>query len=145
MPRGKNRLPTVSRQFLTRNYPHRNCLSKCLPNCLAPTREDNFSSFKIAPAVRVIARQLSGKNCLAASRCLSGPSGKPLYHVTVVAENAWEFPRDILSCNCILQEKQGNCNPEICNRNPHSLRIYPYPVVWPLPRPWSETMVSIPL
>ena len=24
----------------------------------------------------------------------------------------------------------------------HSLRIYPYPMVWPLPRPWSETMVS---
>ena len=29
--------------------------------------------------------------------------------------------------------------------NNHSLRIYPYPMVWPLPRPWSETMVSIPL
>ena len=27
----------------------------------------------------------------------------------------------------------------------HSLRIYPYPMVWPLPRPWSETTVSIPL
>ena len=27
----------------------------------------------------------------------------------------------------------------------HSLLIYPYPMVWPLPRPWSETMVSIPL
>ena len=27
----------------------------------------------------------------------------------------------------------------------HSLRIYPYPMVWPLPRPWSDTMVSIPL
>ena len=26
----------------------------------------------------------------------------------------------------------------------HSFRIYPYPMVWPLPRPWSETMVSIP-
>ena len=26
-----------------------------------------------------------------------------------------------------------------------SLRIYPYPMVWPFPRPWSETMVSIPL
>ena len=26
----------------------------------------------------------------------------------------------------------------------HSLRIYPYPLVWPLPRPWSETMVSTP-
>ena len=24
-----------------------------------------------------------------------------------------------------------------------SLRIYPYPLVWPCPRPWSETMVSI--
>ena len=28
--------------------------------------EDIFPSFKIAPVVRVIARQLSGKNCLAA-------------------------------------------------------------------------------
>ena len=30
-------------------------------------------------------------------------------------------------------------------RSSHSLRIYPYPMVWPLPRPWSETMASIPL
>ena len=66
MPRGKNWLPTVSRQFLTRNYPRSNCLLLCLPNCLSPTIEDIFSSFKIAPVVRVIARQLSGKNCLAA-------------------------------------------------------------------------------
>ena len=66
MPRGKNWLPTVSRQFLTRNYLRPNCLLKCLPNCLAPTIEDIFSSFKIAPVVRAIARQLSGKNCLAA-------------------------------------------------------------------------------
>ena len=27
----------------------------------------------------------------------------------------------------------------------HSLRIYPYPMVWPLPRPWPETLVSTPL
>ena len=33
-----SRLPTVSRQFLTRNYPHPNCLLKCLPNCLSPTQ-----------------------------------------------------------------------------------------------------------
>ena len=66
MPRGKNCLPTVSRQFLTLNYPRPNCLGKCLPNCLSPTLEDIFSSFKIAPVVRVTARQLSGKNCLAA-------------------------------------------------------------------------------
>ena len=26
----------------------------------------------------------------------------------------------------------------------HSLRIYPYPMVWPLPRPWSQSMVSDP-
>ena len=24
------------------------------------------------------------------------------------------------------------------------LQVYPYPMVWPLPRPWSETMVSNP-
>ena len=66
MPHGKNWLPTVSRQFLTLNYPRQNCLLGCLPNCFSPTREDIFSSFKIAPVVRVISRQLSGKNCLAA-------------------------------------------------------------------------------
>ena len=27
----------------------------------------------------------------------------------------------------------------------HSLQIYPHPMVWPLPRPWSQTMVSDPL
>ena len=31
------------------------------------------------------------------------------------------------------------------NGNIHNLRIYPYPMVWPLLRPWSETMVSDPL
>ena len=66
MPRGKNCLPTVSRQFLTLTYPRPNCLLKCPPKCLSPTIEDIFSSFKIAPVVRVIVRQLSGKNCLAA-------------------------------------------------------------------------------
>ena len=67
MPCGKNWLPTVSRQFLTRNYPRSNCLLICLPNCLSPTKEDIFSSFKIAPAVRITARQLRDKNCLAAN------------------------------------------------------------------------------
>ena len=62
----KNCLPTVSRQFLTRNYPRPNCLLKCLPNCLSPTREGFLSSFQITPAVRVIARQVRDKNCLAA-------------------------------------------------------------------------------
>ena len=46
--------------------PSPNCLLKCLQNCLSPTREDFFACVKIAPAVWVIARQLSGKNCLAA-------------------------------------------------------------------------------
>ena len=82
MPRGKNWLPTVSRQFVTRSYPHPNCLLKCLPNCLSPTRDGFFSSFKIAPAMRVIARQLSGKDCLAAifvprrQDVSSGPLGR---------------------------------------------------------------------
>ena len=66
MSRGKNCLPTVSRQFLTRNYPRPNCLLKCLSNCLSPTREGLLSSFKINPTVRVIARQVRDKNCLAA-------------------------------------------------------------------------------
>ena len=63
MSRGKKCLPIVSRQFLTRNYPRPNRLLKCLPNCLSPTGEGIFSSFKITPAVRVIARQLRDKNC----------------------------------------------------------------------------------
>ena len=46
MSRGKNCLPTVSRQFLTRNYPRPNCLLRCLPNCLSPTREGFFSFFQ---------------------------------------------------------------------------------------------------
>ena len=66
MSRGKNCLPTVSRQFLPRNYPRPNRLLKCLPNCLSRTGEGIFSSFKITPAVRVIARQLRDKNCLGA-------------------------------------------------------------------------------
>ena len=66
MSRSKNCLRAVSRQFLTRNYPRPNCLLKCLPNCLSPTREGFLSSFKISPAVRVIARQVRDKNCLAA-------------------------------------------------------------------------------
>ena len=70
MLRGKNRLPTVSRQFLTRNYPHPDCLLKCLPKCRYPTREDFFACFEIALAARVTARQLSGKNCLAANFAL---------------------------------------------------------------------------
>ena len=64
--RGERRENTVSRQFLTRNYPRPKCLLKCLQNCLSPTREGIFSSFKITPAVRVTARQLRDKNCLAA-------------------------------------------------------------------------------
>ena len=59
--RGNNCLPTVSRQFLTRNYPRPNCLLKCLPNCLSPRREGLLSSFQINPAVRVIARQVRQK------------------------------------------------------------------------------------
>ena len=84
MSRGKNCLPTVSRQFLTRNYPRPNCLLKFLPNCLSPTGEDIFSSFKITPAVRVIARQLRDKNCPGAIFALGhqdvsqGPLGEGL-------------------------------------------------------------------
>ena len=66
---------------LTRNCPHPNRLLKCLPNCLLPHKRGFFSSFEVVSAVRLIARQLRGNNCLAAifclaaSRCLFGPSG----------------------------------------------------------------------
>ena len=39
---------------------------KMPPKLPLPHNRGHFSSFKIAPVVRVIARQLSGKNCLAA-------------------------------------------------------------------------------
>ena len=35
--------------------------------------------------------------------------------------------------------------PASANNCIQQTRIYPYPMVWPLPRPWSETMVPIPL
>ena len=65
MSRGKNSLLTVSRQFVTRNYPRPNCLLKCLANCLSPAREF-FFVFQNCPPVRAIAKQLRDKNCLAA-------------------------------------------------------------------------------
>ena len=95
MSRGKNCLPTVSKQFLTRNYPRPNCLLKCLPNCLSPTREGFLSSFKINPAVRVIARQVRGKNGLAAIFALrhqsvsSGPLGMDDSYNFGRAQNEW--------------------------------------------------------
>ena len=67
MSRDKSCLPTVSRQVLTRNCPRPICLLKGrFPNYLSPTGEGLNASPDISPAVRVIARQLRGKNCLAA-------------------------------------------------------------------------------
>ena len=44
-----------------------NCLLKCLPNSVSPPPQERAScSFKIAPAVSVIARQSRHNNCLAA-------------------------------------------------------------------------------
>ena len=97
MSRGKNCLPTVLRQFLTRNYPRPNCLLKCLPNCLSPIRESLLSSFKLNPAVRVIARQVRDKNCLAAicpatSICLFWPSGRGVDCCDSVCRHRFWFP-----------------------------------------------------
>ena len=82
MSRGKNCLPIVSRQFLTRNYPRPNRLLKCLPNCLSPTQERAFfSSFKNYPCgegnCEAIERQKlpRGNFCPGTSRCLAGPTG----------------------------------------------------------------------
>ena len=46
---GKNWLPTVSRQFLTRNYPRPNGLLKSLQNCLPPPGESIFPLSKLPP------------------------------------------------------------------------------------------------
>ena len=92
-----HRLPTVSRQFLTRNYPRPNCLLKCLPDCLSLTREGFLSSFKINPAVRVIARQVRDKNCLTSifaprhQSVSSGPLGRnspPKIHIKNSPQNS---------------------------------------------------------
>ena len=53
MPRGKNRLPTVSRHSL--KYPRLNCLLTCLPN-LSILGGGFNSSLIIGPAARVIAQ-----------------------------------------------------------------------------------------
>ena len=106
MSRGKNCLPTVSRQFLTRNYPRPNCLLKCLPNCLFPTREGFLSSFKINPAVRVIARQVRDKNCLAAifaprhQSVSSGPLGIHFVPESLSSESS--FSESIFSESILL-------------------------------------------
>ena len=74
IPEGPARHPDVSRQKLTRHclatifdsqLPSPKLSLKMLPNCLFPHKRGLFSSFKIAPAVRVTARQLRDKNCLA--------------------------------------------------------------------------------
>ena len=122
MPRGKNCLPTVSRQFLTLNCPRPNCLGKCLPNCLSPTLEDIFSSFKIAPVVRVIARQLSGKNCLAAifaSRhqdASPGPLG--------ILWQLWRFMSS-------MEQKDGHCHKchDVCRKLSWHVFCRPLPAV----------------
>ena len=41
MPRGKNRLPPVLRQFLTCNYPRPDCLLRCIPVCLSLLRQSS--------------------------------------------------------------------------------------------------------
>ena len=62
--RGKNCLPHCLEAIFDSQLPSQpNCLLKCLPNCLSPTREGLLASFKINPAVRVTARQVRDKNC----------------------------------------------------------------------------------
>ena len=68
-----------------------------------------------------------------------------------------------LSDTCVIphENKANGCDTPLCDTSSkrycaiwggvshwaanHSLRIYPHPMVWPLPRPWSQTMVSDPL
>ena len=87
MPRGKNGLPTVSRQFLTRNYPRPSCLLKCLPNCLSPTRE-GFFFFQNCPRgegnCETIERQKLSRGNVFASRhqdASPGPLGTAVFRL----------------------------------------------------------------
>ena len=75
IPEGPARHLDASRQKLTprclaakidSQLPSPKLSLKMPPKLPPPTIEDIFSSFRIAPVVRVIARQLSGKNCPAA-------------------------------------------------------------------------------
>ena len=82
MPRGKNRLPNVSRQFSTLNYPRPNCLLRCLPNCLSPRLEDMFLLFQNCPrsegnCAAIERQKLSrGNFCRSAAAQLPSPRGQ---------------------------------------------------------------------
>ena len=73
--------------------PHPNCLLECLPNCLSPTREGFFSSFKNCPygegnCAATERQKLSGGNFwLATLRCLSGPSGQTFVSIVFIFAN----------------------------------------------------------
>ena len=49
LPRGKNWLPTVSRQFLTRNYPYPNCLFNASQIASPPQERGFFLLSKLPP------------------------------------------------------------------------------------------------
>ena len=83
IPRGPCETSTVSRQFLTRNYPRPNCLLKCLQNCLSHTREGHFFPLSNYPRGEGNCETLAARRKLsrgyffapATSRCLFWPSG----------------------------------------------------------------------
>ena len=81
MSRGKNWLPAISRQFLTLNYPRPKLSPNMPPKLPLPHNRGHFFLFQNCPrgegnCAAVERQKLSrGNFCLAASRCLSGPSG----------------------------------------------------------------------
>ena len=91
---------TVSRQFLTPNYPCPNCLLNVPPNCLSPAREGIFSPFRKNPSGKgkcaaTERQKLSrGNFCLAALRWLSGSSGSQKFYIEVFAFKLSLLSRD---------------------------------------------------
>ena len=90
-----------------------NCLSKCLPNCLSPTREGFFPGEGNC-AVTERQKLSRGNFCLAAFRCLSRPSGS-LTTDTITSPscfsraflNLW-FAKPMVCMWAAFHENEGN-------------------------------------
>ena len=91
--------------------------------------------------------------CLHSARPLSCRGADRLLRVAATSTNiGWTRQITHASTDPIRNGSdadEGSVFPSLAGWNEaariHSLRICPYPMVWHLPRPWSETMVSIPL
>ena len=84
-------------------------LSLEIPRCNCTQRVFHRKCYNSGESIRL---RITKCKCAILFEIITFLIRKPLNHVTVIAENSWECLRGIISCNCRLQEKQGNCN---CN------------------------------